>query len=197
MTICVTTYCRRQATDGFRTCEHCRVYARERVTRNRLQGLCHDWCAKPRIAGYSRCVRCVKKHLERIRVHHGYSNIATHLYLATVGLGIKVGCSSDVPRRMGQLNAELIKASENKGHLEPLVHHELGAYRVAEGGSREVFSCDVATIEAAVERVIARDLVEQRACRPLYRKRRWRKLRSRFHRRARRSRRARGRPWRT
>ena len=49
-----------------------------------------------------------------------------------------------------------------KGHLEPLVHHELGAHRVAEpGAGREVFDCELAIVEAAVERVIARDLLDR------------------------------------
>ena len=88
--------------------------------------------------------------------------MARHLYLATVGLGIKAGCSIDVPRRMRELRACLAKAYENTGYLEPRVHQELSAYRVfADGAGREVFDCDLAIVCAAVERAIARDLNDQ------------------------------------
>ena len=59
-------------------------------------------------------------------------------------------------------NIKLIKSYEEKGHLEKLVHYELVAYcvRLPDGRlSRELFSCDLTTMLATIDRVIAEDLL--------------------------------------
>ena len=48
---------------------------------------------------------------------------------------------------------KLLKVFESKGHLEQIAHFELNAYRLPD--HREVFSCDLETVTAAINRVIA------------------------------------------
>jgi len=105
------------------------------------------------------------------RVRNGY-NAAKHLYIAKTACGLKVGASVKPQRRMPELkrtmlahtecDLELIKAYELKGHFEPFVHHELASHRVQLPNVRlstEIFSCDLETITAALDRAIAQDLL--------------------------------------
>ena len=94
------------------------------------------------------------------------------LYVAETAYGIKVGQSQAPPKRLCGIkyemladldhNVKLIKSYEEKGHLEKLVQYELAEYcvRPPDGRlSREIFSCDLATVFATIDRVIAEDLL--------------------------------------
>jgi hypothetical protein len=70
------------------------------------------------------------------------------LYAMRVGVGfIKVGRSSDVPRRSRQLCARVLRVWPGLGYLEPSVHRFLERFRV----SREVFDCPLEAVELVVE----------------------------------------------
>ena len=59
-------------------------------------------------------------------------------------------------------NVKLIKSYEEKGHLEKLVQYELAEYcvRLPNGRlSHEILNCDLATVFATIDRVIAEDLL--------------------------------------
>jgi hypothetical protein len=59
-------------------------------------------------------------------------------------------------------NVKLIKSYEGKGHVEKLVLYELAEYCVTLPNGRlshEILSCDLATVLATIDRVIAEDLL--------------------------------------
>ena len=52
---------------------------------------------------------------------------------------------------------KLLEVYEDRGYLEPFVHFELNAYRTPD--YREVFECDLETVQATIVRVIAAPVV--------------------------------------
>ena len=122
---------------------------------------------QPALIGYKRCLRCQSKRLHLVE-RRGLKGrvLGRHLYVAQTPCGFKVGWSSYVDRRMGEVklemfadvdgDVELVKAYEGKGRLEVLVHYALSEYVVP--CFTEIFNCDVPTISAAIDRVIAEDL---------------------------------------
>ena len=47
----------------------------------------------------------------------------------------------------------LLKVYDDREYLEPFAHFELNAYRTSD--HREVFECDLETVQATIDRVIA------------------------------------------
>ena len=54
-------------------------------------------------------------------------------------------------------DVKLLEVYEDRGHLEPFVHFELNAYRTSD--HREVFECDLETVQATSDCVIAEDVL--------------------------------------
>ena len=94
------------------------------------------------------------------------------MYVADTVYGIKVGQSQVPSNRVRRIkcdmlvgldsNVKLIKSYEEKGHLEKLVLYELAEYCVTLPNGRlahEILSCDLATVLATIDRVIAEDLL--------------------------------------
>ena len=94
------------------------------------------------------------------------------LYVSGTAYGVKVGQSKAPPKRTRRLKEQMlagldhvvmfIKSYEGKGHLEKLVQYELAEYcvRLPNGRlAREIFSCDLATVFAVIDRVSAEDLL--------------------------------------
>ena len=172
MPTCGSKGCRREAVGSVRQCPGCRQRKRKHNTRLRGNGLCY--CGRPLTSGYCYCQPCRVTQIQRQRALNGY-NTGKHLYVARViPHGIKVGASVDPVRRMPEVRKEmrrqgcpvqsmqLLNTYELQGHLEPFVHYELGDYRakLPNGNlSTEILSCDLETAMAAVDRVIAWDLL--------------------------------------
>ena len=166
MTKCVT--CPREPTEGRRSCECCRASYNRRYRANRDAGRCV--CGQLSHVNYAVCKRCLQRQLHLERRYNGFK--PKGMYVAWTTYGIKVGQSKSPSLRMRGLryqtlagldrNVKFIKSYEGKGHLEKLVQHELAEYfvRLPNGRlSREILSCDLATVLATIDRVIAEDLL--------------------------------------
>jgi len=123
-------------------------------------------CRQPKMSGHGRCNRCEIANVEYQRRRMNM-RLSGHLYVALTPCGLKVGRSCEPDRRMGDLKRtwfskvdweiKLLEVYEDKGHLEPFVHFELNAYRMPD--YREVFDCDLETVHATIDSVIAEDLL--------------------------------------
>jgi len=164
------TKCSREATDGFRWCLRCRQNRRRRRARearaNREAGRC--LCGRLALVNYSSCKRCLLSVLYNCRGRRGFGTKC--LYVAETAYGVKVVQSHVPSRRTRGLknqtlagldhSVKLIKPYEEKGHLEKLVQYELAEYcvRLPNGRlSHGILSCDLVTVFAVIDRVIAED----------------------------------------
>ena len=166
-TKCNRRNCMHEAVDGFHRCPRCRQTERERRMAKRDAGLCY-WCTQPKLNGCSKCLQCHMAHTLEKRRRYDYD--PGNLYVARTNYGMKIGASRHPTRRMGQLKysipceIELLKVYRFKGHLETFVQYELANHRAQLPNghkSREVFSCDMSTVLAAIDHVL--DLGEMSA----------------------------------
>ena len=140
-----------------------------RYRANREAGRCVR-CGRFALVNYSNCKRCLLSALYNNRGRQGFETKC--LYVAETAYGIKVGQSHVPARRMRGIknrllvgldgNIKLIRSYEEKAHLDKPVQYELAEYcvRLPDGRlSRELFSCDLASVFAAIDRVIAEDLL--------------------------------------
>ena len=117
-------------------------------------------CGRPRMVGYARCKGCETHHVEDQRRRLNL-RLSGHLYVAHTPHGLKVGRSCRPAQRAGQLgrrmfgggDVRLLRVYDEAGHLEPFVHFELNGYRTRD--RREVFECNLETVQAAIERMLA------------------------------------------
>jgi len=115
---------------------------------------------RPKMVGYARCKGCgiadVEYHRQRLKLR-----LSGHLYVAHTPHGLKVDRSRKPDQRVGVLkhtmfgggDVTLLRVYDDIGHLEPFVHFELNDYRTPD--RREVFDCDLETVQASIDRVIA------------------------------------------
>ena len=149
-------------------CQRCLTRCTNANNANREAGLCH--CGQPRLVNWSSCRRCHLSILYAWRRRHGFK--IKDLYVAETAYGIKVGQSQAPSKRMYDLkytmlagldsDVKFIKSYGERGHLEKLAQYELAEYCVRLPDGRlmhEIFSCDLATVFATIDRVIAEDLL--------------------------------------